>query len=382
MIFYRCCKRTAAVLPRPKPKNDWLLTDPMPFKGKTQSSIWGLLLSQFKSPIILILLFAIGLSFFLHEVTDGLIILTIVLISGLLGFWQEFAANNAVADLLAMVKIKADVLRDQRETAVDVETIVPGDVVMVKAGDVIPGDCLILESNSLFVDEATLTGETYPAEKISGAVPAETPLAQRKNTLWMGTHVISGSAKAVIVATGKDSEFGKISDRLKIRAAETEFEIGVRRFGYLLMEVTLTLVLAIFAINVFLHRPVLDSFLFSLALAVGLTPQLLPAIISINLAHGAKLMAAEKVIVKRLAAIENFGSMDVLCSDKTGTLTDGVVRLQSAFSISGQANDQVLLYAYLNASLETGFLNPIDQAIRSFKPFDISAYQKLGEKTL
>jgi P-type Mg2+ transporter len=166
------------------------------------------------------------------------------------------------------------------------------------------------------VDEATLTGETYPVEKSVGALAAATPLGQRTNALWMGTHVVSGSAQAVVVHTGKQTEFGKVSERLRLRPQETEFEHGIRRFGYFLMEVTLVLVITIFAINGYLARPLLDSFLFSLALAVGLTPQLLPAIISINLAHGAKRMAQGKVIVKRLASIENFGSMNVICSDK------------------------------------------------------------------
>ena len=198
----------------------------------------------------------------------------------------------------------------------------------------------------------------------------------------MGTHVVSGSGKALVIRTGKETEFGKVSERLKLRPQETDFEHGIRQFGYFLMEVTLVLVVAIFAINVYLARPVLDSFLFSLALAVGLTPQLLPAIISINLAHGAKRMAQAKVIVKRLASIENFGSMNVICSDKTGTLTEGIVHLQSALDVAGAPSDKVLLYAYLNAFYETGFTNPIDEAIRTHRQFDLSGYQKAGRDPL
>jgi Mg2+-importing ATPase len=251
--------------------------------------------------------------------------------------------------------------------------------VLIKASDVIPGDCLLLESKDLFVDEAALTGETYPVEKLIGTLPAETPLSQRTNSLFMGTHVVSGSARAVVIRTGKETEFGKVSERLKLRPPETEFERGVRRFGYLLMEITLVLVITIFAINVYFARPVLDSFLFALALAVGLAPTLLPAIISINLAHGAKRMALDKVIVKRLASIENFGSMNVLCSDKTGTLTEGVVKLHSALNVDGHESGKVLLYAFLNSSYETGFMNPIDEAIRKYREFDLSGYQKLDE---
>ncbi len=348
-------------------------------KPQKRSNVLTLLLAQFKSPIILILLFATGLSFVLRDPVNALIILSIVLVSGLLGFWQEHSATNAVEKLLAVVQIKAKVLRDGSPREIPVQEVVPGDIVILGAGDVVPGDCLIAETKDLFVDEATLTGETYPVEKSVGVLAADTPLGKRTNSLWMGAHVVSGSAKALVATTGTQTEFGKVSERLKLRPQETEFERGIRRFGYFLMEVTLILVIAIFAINVYLVRPVLDSLLFSLALAVGLTPQLLPAIISVNLARGAKRMAAAKVIVKRLASIENFGSMNVLCSDKTGTLTEGVVRLQSAVDMEGVVSDKVLLHAYLNAFYETGFSNPIDDAIRAHRKFDLSGYSKVGE---
>ncbi|ARV57964.1 magnesium-translocating P-type ATPase [Nostocales cyanobacterium HT-58-2] len=348
-------------------------------KPKKKSDTLTLLLAQFQSPIILILIAAAILSIFLNDKTDALIILIIVLVSGLLGFWQERGAADAIEKLLLIVQIKANVLRDGKSVDILVEEIVPGDVVCLAAGDNIPGDCIILDSKDLFVNEAALTGETYPVAKVDGVLPLQTPLSQRTNTLFMGTYVVSGTAKALVVGTGKETEFGKVSQRLKFRPPETEFEHGVRQFGYFLMEVTLLLVLGIFAGNLLLKRPVLDSFLFALALAVGLTPQLLPAIISINLAHGAKQMAHKSVIVKRLAAIENFGSMNVLCSDKTGTLTEGVVRIHSAVDYKGNESDRVLFYAYLNAIFETGFVNPIDQAIRSDRTFDISGYQKLDE---
>ena len=349
-------------------------------KPKKRSNAFTLLLSQFKSPLILILIFAGGLSFFLHDPVNAGIILTIVLVSGLLGFWQERGAANAIEKLLSIVQIKAEVLRDGAMREIPVEEIVSGDIVILNAGDVIPGDCLIIESKDLFVDEAALTGETYPEDKMPGILQEDTPLAQRTNTLFMGTHVVSGSAKALVVHTGKETEFGKVSERLVHRPPETEFEHGVRRFGYFLMEVTLLLVIIIFAVNVYLARPVLDSFLFSLALAVGLTPQLLPAIISVNLAHGAKHMALKKVIVKRLASIENFGSMNVLCSDKTGTLTEGVVHLKSALDVDGNESEKVLFFGYLNSFYEKGFSNPIDEAICSYRTFDLSDYQKLDEE--
>ena len=348
-------------------------------KVRKRSNVLTLLLAQFKSPIILILFFATGLSFFLRDPADASIILSIILVSGLLGFWQERGASSAVAKLLSIVQIKVSALRDGSPKDIPIEDIVPGDIVVLNAGDVIPGDGLIEGSKDLFVDEAMLTGETFPVDKAVAVLPADTPLGQRTNAVWMGTHVVSGSATALIVRTGRDTEFGKVSERLKLRPPETDFERGIRRFGYFLMEVTLMLVVAIFAINVYLARPVLDSFLFSLAIAVGLTPQLLPAIVSINLASGAKRMAKNKVIVKRLASIENFGSMNVICSDKTGTLTEGIVQVQSVNDSQGAPSESAFLYAYLNATYQTGFTNPIDEAICKHQQLDLSNYQKLDE---
>ena len=348
-------------------------------KPQKRSDVFTLLIGQFKSPIILILLFATGLSLFLHNIVDASIIFTIVLISGLLGFWQEHGASDAVAKLLAIVQIKTAVLRDGGQQDIHIEDVVPGDIVVLSAGDIVPGDCLLLESKNLFVDEAMLTGETFPVEKYVAVLAADTALSKRTNSVWMGTHIVSGSAKALVTLTGKNTEFGMVSERLKLKPPETEFERGIRRFGYFLGEVTIFLVVIIFAINVYLHRPVLESFLFSLALAVGLTPQLLPAIISINLAHGAKKMAQKKVIVKRLASIENFGSMNVICSDKTGTLTEGTVQVESALDVNGEANDKVFLFAYLNAFYETGFTNPIDKAILDYRKIDLSDYRKQDE---
>ena len=339
----------------------------------------ALFLVQFKSPIIIILLFAVGLSLFLQDVTNSLIIFVIILVSGFLGFWQEHRASSAVKKLLTLVQITTTVIRDGVQKEIPSEYVVKGDVVILSAGSRIPADCIVLESKDLFVNEAMLTGETYPVEKTTTTLPADTPLSKRVNALFMGTNVVSGSVKGLVVNIGTETEFGKVSDRLRLRAPETEFERGVRRFGYFLMQVTLVLVIAIFAINVYFARPILESFLFSLALAVGLTPQLLPAIISVNLSHGARRMAVQKVIVKRLSSIENFGSMNVLCSDKTGTLTEGIVRINSALDTEGNSNEKVLFYAYLNAFYETGYTNPIDQAIRSHRQLDLSNCKKLDE---
>ena len=319
----------------------------------------NLLLRQFLSPIILILLGAALLSFALESFTDGAIILLIVLLSGLLGFWQERGAARAVDQLLAVVELRCTVVRGGEELQVPVADVVPGDVVVLAAGAGIPADCRLLEERDLSVNEAALTGESFPVSK--SVLPGHDRLA-------MGSHVVSGTGRAVVLHTGRSTTYGAIAAQLRQRRPETEFERGVRRFGNLLLEITLLLIALIFAVNVYLNRPVVDSFLFSLALGVGLTPQLLPAIISVNLAHGARRMARQQVIVKRLAAIENFGSMDVLCTDKTGTITEGTSQVHQALAADGTSCEQVLLHAWLNAVFETGFSNPIDEALRSLRP--------------
>jgi Mg2+-importing ATPase len=340
---------------------------------------FGLLLNQFRSPLVLLLLFAMTLSLFLGETTDGMIVLAIVLGSALLGFLQEYRASSAVARLLAVIQTKVTTLRDGHEVELPHDALVPGDVIVLAAGAAVPADCRILRSTDLFVDESTLTGESYPAEKEAGDVPAETPLAKRSNALFQGSHVVSGTGRAVVVRTGASTVFGEIAERLRLRSPETEFERGLRHFGGLLIQITLLLVMVIFAINVYLHRPVVDSFLFALALAVGLTPELLPAIVSLTLARGAQQMAAAKVIVRRLNSIEDFGSMNVLCSDKTGTLTEGVVQLHGALDVDGNTSDEVLLYAQLNAAFESGFANPIDEALRGLPCPGLAAYLKVDE---
>lgn len=322
-----------------------------------------LFLRQFKSPIMLLLLVAAILSAFLGDVLDTLIVFVIILISSFLSYWQEKGAANAVKELLKMVQLRCTILRDRKKQELPFEVVVPGDIVYVSAGDIIPGDALLMDSQELFVDEATFTGETYPVEKKCGVLPENSPLSKRSNSLFMGSHVISGKASILIMQTGAHTEFGKISIQLQSTIPETDFERGIRHFGYLLMEITMVLVLIIFAANVMLHKPVLDSFLFSLALAIGLTPQLLPAIVSVNLAKGARGMAQRKVIVKRLSSIENLGSMTLLCSDKTGTITEGKVTLKDTLGIEGQHSDKTLEYAWLNASKQQGFRNPIDEAI-------------------
>ncbi|ROL56127.1 magnesium-translocating P-type ATPase [Bacteroidetes/Chlorobi group bacterium Naka2016] len=337
-------------------------------KKKKKKTRLSLFFDQFKSPIILILIFASVVSAILRDFTDTAIILAIIIVSGFLSFIQEYSATNAVERLLQKVKTKATLFREGKKKEVFIDEIVPGDIVLLSAGDIIPADGVTLEAKDFFVNEAILTGETFPVEKALG-----------NNRVFMGTNVESGMATVVVVKTGSDTEIGKIADRLILRSPETDFERGVRRFGYLLMEVTLILILIVFAVNVYFHHPVIEALLFSLALAVGLTPQLLPAIISVNLSKGSQSMSKKGVIVKRLACIENFGTMDVLCTDKTGTLTEGKVYLHDYFDIKQNKVKKIIFYAFLNSFYQTGLKNPIDEAIVSFEKQDISDYEKVDE---
>jgi Mg2+-importing ATPase len=322
-------------------------------------------LGQFKSPIVLILLFATAVSMFVQEWVDAIIILVIVLGSALLSFFQEYNASNAVEELKEQVSLRTVVIRAGQKIEILAEEVVPGDIVLLSAGSLIPADGVILEAQDFFVNQAVLTGETFPAEKKLGPVAPDANLTERTNCVFMGTNVRSGSARTLIVHTGERTAFGQIADSLNLRPPETEFERGVRHFGLLLAEMMLIMVVLVFAFNVYFKKPILDSLLFSIALAVGLTPQLLPAIIGVNLSKGSQAMAKAGVIVRKLNAIENFGSMDVLCTDKTGTLTLGVVKLDGALDPLGEKSPRVFKLAYLNAALQTGLENPLDEAITS-----------------
>jgi Mg2+-importing ATPase len=355
---------------------------PNAIKAREQATPLGLLLKQFSSPLVLILIFAAAVSLGLGEWTDAAIVLAVVLGSTVLGFAQEYRASNAVARLRSQVTSKSTVLRGGQPQGIPSEQVAPGDVVLLSAGSLIPADGVVLAATDLFVNQAVLTGETFPVEKAPGAVAAGAGLAQRTNCVFMGTNVRSGAGRMLVAQTGKATVFGHVAERLSLRAPETEFERGIRHFGDLLTRVMLVMVIIVLAVNLFLAKPLMDSLLFALALAVGLTPELLPAIISITLSHGAQRMAQRGVIVRRLNAIENLGSMDVFCTDKTGTLTEGVVRLDGAVDTEGQPSETVLRYATLNAAHQTGLNNPLDEAIQARAReagLDISSEQKVDE---
>jgi Mg2+-importing ATPase len=336
---------------------------PNSVEDESHLSALRLLLRQFESPLVLILIFGAVISLTLGDRVDASIILAIVFGSSLLGFFQEYRASAAVEQLKRRLELTCRVVRDGLEQTVPASTIVPGDVIMLSAGNLIPADGLLIEATDFMVNEASLTGESFPVEKQPGIVPPETPIAGRANAVYLGVSVQSGKAKMLAVKTGRRTAFGVIVARLKARPPETDFERGIRQFGYLLLRVMIVVVLFVLTVNLLRGRRLDSSLLFAVALAVGLTPELLPAIINVTLSAGARGMAKQGVIVRRLDSIENLGSMDIFCTDKTGTLTEGVIVLQDATDADGRTSTEIRHLAFLNAAFETGIENPLDAAL-------------------
>ena len=338
----------------------------------------GVLWNQLRSPLLFLLLFAAVVSIATGEWVDAIIVLAIVFASAFIGYTREYRAQAAAAKLRARVQIHATALRDGAPRSVPMSEIVPGDIVLLAAGSIVPADCVLLEATDCFVNEAALTGESYPVGKSPGIAAADARLAQRTNCLFMGTNVRSGYARAIVVATGAATQFGAIASRLQLRPPETEFDRGVRQFGYLLLTAMSVMTILVLVVNLLLERPLVETLLFSIALAVGLSPELLPAILSVNLARGARAMSEHGVLVRRLNAIENLGSMDILCTDKTGTLTEGVVTLDGAWDEAGVRSQRVLGLALVNSALQTGLANPLDEAILRAQAPRLEGIEKLA----
>lgn len=337
-----------------------------------------LFIGQFKSPLMLLLIGAVILSAFLGDTSDVFIILFIVLSTGTIGFLQERNAGRVVEKLESLIALNTTVIRDGQERTIAATAIVTGDVLCFRAGDRIPADCMLLESNELHVNEASLTGESYPVRKGTGPVPLQTPLAKRNNCLWEGSNIVSGSAKALVIHTGTDTIFGGIAKSAGV-VVETTFEKGIRDFGYFLMKITLILSVFILVVNLLNHKSIIESALFALALAVGMAPELLPAITTIAMSAGAKRMLAKKVIVRKLNSIQNLGEVNLLCTDKTGTITEGAISVAAMVDSSGQPSELVKRLGVWNASLESGYANPIDEALKKIKLEGAPAVTRIGE---
>ncbi|WP_420828376.1 magnesium-translocating P-type ATPase [Devosia salina] len=346
----------------------------------TLAAVAGLLLAQFATPLVLILIFGAAVAAVVGEWSEAAVIMAIVLASGLLGFAQEYRASRAMEALRGRLAITARVRREGAELGVPASEVVPGDVLLLAAGALIPADGVVMEAIDLSVSESVLTGESFPVNKQPVPVAQTTAPMARTNIVFAGTSVRSGTGTVLAMKTGDDTEVARIGATLRRAAPETDFARGIRDFGYLMMRIMVAVVVIIFVANLLLDRPLVDSLLFSIALAVGLTPELLPAIISVTLSRGAMRMSRAGVLVRRLGSIESLGTMDVLCTDKTGTLTEGVVKLDGWYGTDGQASERVLLLGQLNARLQSGMDNPMDSAIAAIDaPAQLSRFHKLGE---
>ena len=345
-----------------------------------RSPLWLQFLARFRNPLVIILLIASGLSAATGEVASFVIVVTIVTISMALDFVQEVRAQSAVEALRRSVAVKASVRRNGESLSVPIDQLVPGDIVELIAGDLVPADSRLLESRDLFVNQALLTGEPYPAEKHAGdaALGAENP-AGASNAVFAGTSVISGTATIVVCRTGGRTALGHLATSLAEKPPATAFAVGIRRFGMLIMYLTVLMVLFVLVVNISFHRPVLESLMFALALAVGLTPELLPMIVTVTLARSAMELSRRKVIVKRLTAIHDLGAMDVLCTDKTGTLTEATIKLVRTIDGRGAESERAYAYAFVNSRFESGMKSPLDQAILAAHPFDMTAWRKIDE---
>lgn len=352
---------------------------PNQFHPQKRNALLFQFLSKFKNPLVIILLIASAISALTGDEASFIIIWFIVLISVTLDFFQEYRAGKEAEKLRQLVTVHVQALRDGKSQEIPLPSLVPGDIVMLVAGDLIPGDGRILEAKDFFVNQALLTGEPYPIEKKPGELLEEFEILSASNTVLRGTSVVSGTAKVLVCKTGANTVLGDIADSLIAKAPPTAFEQGTRRFGLLIMSFTIFLVLFVLLVNAFFHRPWLESFIFAVALAVGLTPELLPMIVSVTLARGAQRMAAKRVIVKQLASIQNLGSMDVLCTDKTGTLTEAHIRLERHIDALGRDSKRVLELAYLNSFFETGLKSPLDDAILEHQEIDTTGWRKIDE---
>ena len=350
------------------------------FRTTHRHSLLLQFLSRFKNPLVIVLLMASSVSALTGEVANFVIISFIVLMSVTLDFVQEFRANAAAEKLKQSVSVRTTVWRDGQPTVVPMHEVVPGDVCILSAGDLIPADALVLQARDFFVNQSLLTGEAFPVEKHAGSLPdTASDLQEATNAVFMGTSVVGGSARAWVVKTGTQTAIGDIADSLDKPTQATSFEVGTRRFGMLIMALTMGMVLFVLLVNAWFHKPWLESFLFAVALAVGLTPELLPMVVSVTLSRGAIRLSKQQMIVKRQSAIQDLGSMDVLCTDKTGTLTEAKIRLERHVDLLGQSSPHVFELAYLNSFFETGLKSPLDDAILQHQTLALGSWKKIDE---
>ena len=340
-------------------------------------------LSNFLNPLSMVLLIVGVTTFFLSSQVSAGIIFLIVLVSACLTFYQEYSARDSAEKLRRMIHNTATVVRQGVTTELPMRYLVPGDMVRLSAGDMVPADCRVISCKDFFINQAVLTGESLPVEKNAEAVPAAAKSASLPNAVFLGSSVVSGAAEVIVVNTGANTQFGELSRKLSQTAVETAFDRGVRDYTMLMIRFVVVLVLVIFAINAVLKNDALNALLFALAVAVGLTPEMLPVIVTANLSQGARNMAKKEAIVKKLPSIQNLGAMDVLCTDKTGTLTEDKIALVRHLNIEGNDDHGVLSLAYLNSHHQTGLSNPMDLAViakgAGVIEREVAQYRKIDE---
>jgi Mg2+-importing ATPase len=332
-----------------------------------QQSALRTFLAEFKSPLVLLLLGAASISFISGSYTSATLIIVIIIISSVIDFWISHKSERAAQALAEKIAQHATVVREGRELEIPVEYIVPGDIVVLEAGSLVPADGIVVDGTDVFINESSLTGESLPAEKVIGA------------TVYLGSGVVTGHAYIEVTATGKKTKFYEIVALLASRERPSSFEAGIKTFSFLVAKIALIMAFVVFGVNAVLNHGVLESLIFALAIAVGVTPELLPMIIAFNLSRASIRMAENGVIVKRLSAIENFGSIDILCTDKTGTLTEDKIAVVKYLDIHGNESLDVLKFAYLTSAFHSGVRNPLNEAIVTYRDFDLSPYKKVEE---
>ncbi len=336
------------------------------------TGFWGRNLRRVANPLVVQLLIIAGVSLVMGDLRSAIVVFAMLVISVVLSMIQEERSGRAVEKLRAMVRTTANVLRDGRETEIPLAEIVPGDIVVLDAGSLIPADLRLISTKDFFVSQSALTGESMPVEKTAAAAAADgkQPL-ELPNACFQGSSVVSGTARGVVVNTGSRTYFGGLARKLSAPRSLTSFDRGIASFTWLMVTFMVTMVAVVFLIIGVTKHNWLDALVFGLAVAVGLTPEMLPMIVTVNLAKGALSMSRKKVIVKHLASIQNFGAIDILCTDKTGTLTQDRVVLEKHVDVTGKDSDDVLRYAYLNSYYQTGLRNLLDRSVLSHNEFEV-----------
>ncbi|MBI5418112.1 magnesium-translocating P-type ATPase [Candidatus Poribacteria bacterium] len=350
-----------------------------PAKKKKRTALIQIL-SKFINPLVIVLLIIAAFSLFFGEKISASLVFAMAIISVVLSFVQEYRAGKEAEKLSEMVRATATVYRNGKSKEIKIREIVPGDIVDLFAGDMIPADLRIVSCKDLFINQASLTGESFPIEKVANSVqPKGNSITGFSNIAFMGSSVVSGTALGLVIKTGISTQFGELSRRLATMRIETNFDKGVRQFTWLIIRFMIIMVIVIFGINAIFKTSIIQSLLFSLAVAVGLTPEMLPMLVAINLSKGAIAMSKKQVIVKRLNSIQNFGAMDILCTDKTGTLTMDKIILEKHCDVVRRENDDVLRLAYINSFYQTGLKNILDRAILQHSTLVVEQYKKIDE---